>query len=301
MEWFQVVAMRYRDPATIPSTQPTDVWDVPRIPERYRFLDQTAYSTILRKLEGSLSLKGSGEQRNAPRGDGATRVAMTRAAAAGEIVLGSAGGAARSSNDPVRNTDDAVWAAAQAIAAQRRAAPINNPDATVLPRGAGLAVAKSPPPYVRQTLHEYMDEDERNGKGKGKRSPWDRVRRVFRGDQQDRSPSTSPAHSSMPSLVNAPHAEQEIIHVSVRLPCEHLMNEIHALCLIVTDAQLSLVAARATLLRLGLAVAVFLMLHRVLVIFLNAFCMPRKQGVFFVHCKYACFTLLFMFHIVIRI
>ncbi len=45
------------------------------------------------------------------------------------------------------------------------------------------------------------------------------------------------------------------------------MNGLHALSLSFVGAQLSLVAARGTLLPLGLAVAAFLMLHSVLVIF----------------------------------
>ena len=142
------------------------------------------------------------------------RAAMARAAATGDITLRSAGSSARSSIDPNPSSDAEIWAAARARAAEMRTWPINDPDGTVgLLPGAGRAVAKAPPPYIRQTLHEFLNEDEHKGKGKGKRSPWDRARRVFRGDQQSSSPSTSPAHSSMPSLEEPDRAEQEIVHV----------------------------------------------------------------------------------------
>ena len=80
------------------------------------------------------------------------RVAMARAAAAGDITLRSAGSSARSSIDPNPSSDAEIWAAARARAAEMRTWPINNPDGTIgLLPGAGPAVAKSPPPHIRMS------------------------------------------------------------------------------------------------------------------------------------------------------
>ena len=56
------------------------------------------------------------------------------------------------------------------------------------------------------------------------------------------------------------------------------MSELHALSLNFVGAQLSLVAARGTLLPLGLAVAAYVHAAQCACDFLNAYCMPRKRG-----------------------
>ena len=92
-------------------------------------------------------------------------------------------GPARSSDDTIRSMNlavdptDATWERVRALAAHLRAAPINNPGSAFLRGRSGPAVAKTPPPFIRQSLHEYLDENESKGKGKGKRNPWEHVRR----------------------------------------------------------------------------------------------------------------------------
>ena len=58
----------------------------------------------------------------------------------------------------------------------------------------------------------------------------------------------------------------------------HSVSYLHALSLSFDGAQLSLVAARGTLLPLGLAVATYVHAAQCACNFLDACCMPRKKG-----------------------
>ena len=213
LEWYQVLAMRYRNPELIPVSEPVDVWDVLRNSEENEFMDQDDYKTILQTIENNLHSKGSGK-RNINMGY-SERSAVARAAAAGDITLRSTDSSARSAMDPnpsshgdiVIPPEHPLWDVARAHAAEMRTWPINNPH------------AKAPPPYIRPTVHAYLTEATDKGKGKGEiilhREPWNRrARRVYRGEERARSRSgspSSPVHSSMPELEAPDNGVQEII------------------------------------------------------------------------------------------
>ena len=60
LEWFQVVAMRYRDASLEPFGEPADIWDKLRNPDVDVFLTREDYEKILIALENNLRSKGAG-------------------------------------------------------------------------------------------------------------------------------------------------------------------------------------------------------------------------------------------------
>ena len=167
LEWYQIAAMRYRDPAMSTYGEPDDVWDKVVNPNADAFLTKADYEMILLALQNNIYAKGEGK-----------RNVNLRA---------------------FRHQDDQrIWDMAQAraqseIAAEQGAASSNDPP---IP----LAVA-------RAEIHPYLENVEKGkGKGTHTlhREPWSRRSHPRQRDLETVSEQSTnrPAstHSSMPDL-----------------------------------------------------------------------------------------------------
>ena len=133
LEWFQVVAMRYRDASLEPFGEPADVWDKLRNPDVDVFLTKEDYHKILTALENNLRSKGAGRHNVNPS------------------ARCSDDGSARSSVDPNPSShniemtvdDECIWDIAHAHAADMLTWDINSPPTT------------APPPYNIPNVHAY--------------------------------------------------------------------------------------------------------------------------------------------------
>ena len=101
LEWYQIAAMRYRDPAMSTYGEPDDVWDKVVNPNDDAFLTKADYEKILLALQNNIHAKGEGKRNvnlRAFRHQDDQRIwDMAQARAQSEI---AAEQGAASSNDP---------------------------------------------------------------------------------------------------------------------------------------------------------------------------------------------------------
>ena len=62
LEWYQIVAMRYRNPAVYTYGEPDDIWDKLRNPDADEFLTKADYEKILLALQNNLCAQGAGKR-----------------------------------------------------------------------------------------------------------------------------------------------------------------------------------------------------------------------------------------------